>query len=420
MPELSGCERDAEFLGVPEPHGAHAEYDPARNLNRTKKPADPAIRKPVVSNLRLVIENFRKYGVLICFTCHDYNPRDVQLGLLLYTSIPLHLLFAYLIELLAASRANAAVARLKRDSSSQHAAHRESQRRSFRTDWYLIALAHGVNATLNLAISTAVVYYWIHHPGIGFACELHAVIVWLKTCSYAFTNRDLRDALLGDSPADAADAAAAVPALYKSCPYPRNVSIRNLMYFWWAPTLVYQPVYPRTARVRWVFVAKRLAECGGLCIVVWFAAAQYAVPLLVNSLAHWHKLDVVSIAERVLKLSTISLACWLAGFFALFQSFLNALAEAMRFADREFYADWWNVASIRTYWTSWNKPVYHFMRRHIYAPLVARGVPRQLAQLLVFVFSGFLHELLVGVPTHNITGDFPPPPPGSPPDDTRT
>jgi hypothetical protein len=40
--------------------------------------------------------------------------------------------------------------------------------------------------------------------------------------------------------------------------------------------------------------------------------------------------------------------------------------------------------------------------RHIYAPLVSRGVPPMIAQMLVFVFSGFLHELLVGVPTHNI------------------
>ena len=76
-----------------------------------------------------------------------------------------------------------------------------------------------------------------------------------------------------------------------------------------------------------------------------------------------------------MKLSTISLACWLAGFYALFQSFLNGLAEIMRFGDREFYTDWWNVSSIRAYWTNWNRPVYHFMKGHVYMPMVARGVP---------------------------------------------
>lgn len=31
-------------------------------------------------------------------------------------------------------------------------------------------------------------------------------------------------------------------------------------------------------------------------------------------------------------------------------------------------------------------------------------MPPALAQILVFLFSGILHELLVGVPTHNIIG----------------
>ena len=105
-----------------------------------------------------------------------------------------------------------------------------------------------------------------------------------------------------------------------------------------------------------------------------------------------------------MKLSTISVICWLMGFYALFQSALNGLAEVMRFADREFYTDWWNVDSIRDYWTSWNKPVTNFMKRHVYVPLRKRGVPQFLAQIIVFIISAILHELLVGVPTHNILG----------------
>ena len=52
------------------------------------------------------------------------------------------------------------------------------------------------------------------------------------------------------------------------------------------------------------------------------------------------KLDVAVILERLMKLSTVSLIIWLAGFFALFQSGLNALAELLRFGDREFYAEY--------------------------------------------------------------------------------
>ncbi|KAK8158182.1 MBOAT, membrane-bound O-acyltransferase family-domain-containing protein [Phyllosticta citribraziliensis] len=349
----------------------------------------------LVSNLRLMIENFRKYGVLICIRCHDYRRQDVVYGSILYFLVPCHLFVAYVIELVAAQQAKGAIAQIKKAESPEDLA---AKRDKFRSTWGLVAFAHGLNATLNLIIASTVVYYHIHHPGIGTVCELHAIIVWLKTCSYAFTNRDLRHALLDDSDT------APLPELYKSCPYPKNIALRNLMYFWWAPTLVYQPVYPRTETIRWPFVFKRVAEAVGLSIVIWIASAQYASPLLKNSLDKIATLDLVSILERMLKLSTISVFCWLAGFMVLFHSFLNALAEIMRFGDREFYTDWWNATSIRSYWTMWNKPVTTFMRRHVYQPLVGRGCPKSLALMTVFLFSGALHELLVGVPTHNIIG----------------
>ncbi|KAK4963836.1 hypothetical protein LTR66_012626 [Elasticomyces elasticus] len=353
----------------------------------------------IVSNLRLMIENFKKYGVLICIRCHDYRRQDVVYGSILYLLVPCHLFVAYVIELAAAQQAKGAVARTKKsEDNDRKSGQKEREQKTFNAAWMLISAAHGINATLNLVIATYVVYYHIHHPGIGTLCEMHAVIVWLKTCSYAFTNRDLRHALLHPS------STSSIPDLYKSCPYPQNVTIKNLTYFWWAPTLIYQPVYPRTERIRWPFVFKRLLEVVGLSITIWIASAQYAAPLLQNSLSTISELNLFSILERLMKLSTISVFCWLAGFFALFQSFLTALAEVMRFGDREFYGDWWNSYSVRAYWSSWNKPVFHFMKRHIYSPLVGRGVPPRIAQILTFLFSGLLHELLVGVPTHNILG----------------
>ncbi|KAI9711977.1 MAG: hypothetical protein M1820_001685 [Bogoriella megaspora] len=353
----------------------------------------------VMSNLRLVMENFKKYGVLVTLSGHEYRRQDVLFGWMLYLLVPCHLLVAYIIELVAARQAKAAIARIKKTDDPHARSHsQQREKRTFQTTWAFIALAHGINATLNLCIATTVVYYYIHHPGIGTICELHAVIVWLKACSYALTNRDLRHALLSPS------GSAPLPDLYKQCPYPNNITFSNLAYFWWAPTLVYQPVYPRTADIRWDFVVKRLLETAVAVLLIWILSAQYAAPLLQNSLDTVSTVDLGAIVERTLKLSTISLACWLAGFFALFQSFLNALAEVMRFGDREFYTDWWNSYSVRSYWSSWNKPVFHFMRRHIYAPLVGRGCPRLVAQIVVFLFSGILHELLVGVPTHNVIG----------------
>jgi len=316
---------------------------------------------------------------------------------MLYALVPSNLFVAYIIELAAAQQAKGAIGRMKRDADDSKDYHDAQARRTFHSTWLVIAWAHGINATLCLLVTTITVYGYIHHPLIGTVSEVHAVIVWLKNCSYAFTNRDLRHALLNPSHAS-------LPEIYDECPYPRNITLGNLSYFWWAPTLVYQPVYPRSPQIRWAFVVKRLAEGVSLSIFIWLASAQYAAPLLRNSLNKIASLDVASIVERLMKLSTVSLIIWLAGFFAIFQSILNALAEVMRFGDREFYAEWWNSPSVGAYWRTWNKPVYHFLRRHIYSPLIGRGWSQNTASAMVFVFSGILHELLVGVPTHNILG----------------
>ncbi len=350
-------------------------------------------------NLRLIIENFKKYGVLISVQS-DYRKTDLQLGACLYALVPCHLFVAYVIELVAAHQAKGAVGRRKRSDSGLRSPETQKDRDEFYATWWWIAFAHVVNATFCLIVSNVVVYCFIYNPGIGTLCELHAIIVWLKNCSYAFTNRDLRHAMLHPS----ASSSAALPEIYNECPYPQNITIRDLLYFWWAPTLVYQPVYPRTTHIRWMFVLKRFLEVIGLTVFIWVATAQYAAPVLRNSLDKMAVLDVTSILERMMKLSTISLIIWLAGFFALFQSFLNALAELLCFGDRNFYEDWWNSTNMRDYWSSWNKPVYHFMRRHVFSPLIGRGWSVQAAGAMVFVFSGFLHELAVGVPTHNILG----------------
>lgn len=330
----------------------------------------------IAGNLRLVLENIQKYGVLICVRCHDFRRQDLVVGAVVYTLVPVSLIAAFGIEYLASQNAKRARKRARSDSlrkarlvpGGAAAAAGEAataaaggggenddgihdvdgandddgaasptleQQARFRRTWHMIAIAHVANVSTALVLTSWAVYRLVNHPLIGTAVEMHAIIVWLKTASYALTNRDLRHAFLHPHKGEAES----IPALYSSCAYPENVTIGNLCYFWWAPTLIYQPVYPRTDKIRWVFVLKRVGETAGLCVVMWVLSAQYAAPTLQNSIRAWQERDVPSLLERVLKLSTVSLVIWLAGFFALFQSTLNALAEVMKFADRCFYED---------------------------------------------------------------------------------
>ncbi|KKK18159.1 hypothetical protein ARAM_004527 [Aspergillus rambellii] len=338
----------------------------------------------------LVAMNLRLYGVLICIKCHDYRKQDVVIGAILFVLVPCQLLCSYFIELTASRHAARIVGQAKKE---------DKVLQESRATWFYIALLHSVITISGLVGTSYIIYYYINHPGIGTLCELQVIIVSLKSYSYALTNRDLRRAMLGSSSADFE-----IPKLYSTCPYPKNITVGNLAYYLLAPTLVYQPVYPRTPRIRWSFVGKRLFEFVCLAVVIWLLSAQYAAPLLRNATEKIATLHITSILERGLKLSTISLVIWLAGFYALFQSLLNGLAEVMRFGDREFYTDWWNSPSFGVYWRSWNRPVYTFMKRHVYMPLVTRGWSSFAAGLVVFTVSAVLHEILVGVPTHNLIG----------------
>jgi diacylglycerol O-acyltransferase-1 len=186
--------------------------------------------------------------------------------------------------------------------------------------------------------------------------------------------------------------------------YPDNIKLTNLLYFFCAPTLCYQPSYPRTPAFRLTFFLKRVAELVVCLVMMHVLAEQYAKPTLANSLQALDERNLLVIVERVLKLSTSAVVIWLLLFYALFHAYLNALSEVLRFGDRTFYLAWWNSGNLATYWRLWNRPVYLFFKRHVYLPSVQRGLPPSLGQLLVFFASALLHEFMVGIPTHSING----------------
>ena len=112
-------------------------------------------------NLRLVVENFMKYGVLICIRCHNYGSKDLLLGAMLYALVPCHLFVAFVIELAAAQQAKGAIGRMKREDEAGKDHDDVQARKTFRATWILIAWAHALNATLCLLVTTFVVYYHV-------------------------------------------------------------------------------------------------------------------------------------------------------------------------------------------------------------------------------------------------------------------
>ena len=95
---------------------------------------------------------------------------------------------------------------------------------------------------------------------------------------------------------------------------------------------------------------------------------------------------------------TIGISCaylWLIFFYLIFHAATNLFAELTRLADRRFYSDWWNAGDLAEYWRKWNYPIHNWLIRHVYYPLIRRGVSQNNARLLTFFFSAVAHEYVV-------------------------
>ncbi|RZB55364.1 diacylglycerol O-acyltransferase 1B isoform X1 [Glycine soja] len=226
----------------------------------------------------------------------------------------------------------------------------------------------------------------------GVTLMLFSCVVWLKLVSYAHTNYDMRaltklvekgEALLDTLNMD----------------YPYNVSFKSLAYFLVAPTLCYQPSYPRTPYIRKGWLFRQLVKLIIFTGVMGFIIEQYINPIVQNS-QHPLKGNLLYATERVLKLSVPNLYVWLCMFYCFFHLWLNILAELLRFGDREFYKDWWNAKTVEDYWRMWNMPVHKWMIRHLYFPCLRHGLPKAAALLIAFLVSALFHELCIAVPCH--------------------
>lgn len=178
----------------------------------------------------------------------------------------------------------------------------------------------------------------------------------------------------------------------------RLAAFKDLLYFMAAPTFCYQLWYPRNRKIRWDFLAKRVFENAICWALFTFVFNQYISPLMDDSIEILEKGSMLEIIERVIRLSFPVQVCWILFFFGTFQYTFNILAELLRFADRQFYKDWWNCRDLNEYWRLWNLPIHEFFTRHVYYPLLKKGYPKEVGKLVVFFLSAVGHEYWASVP----------------------
>ncbi|OOQ88909.1 acyl-CoA/sterol acyltransferase [Penicillium brasilianum] len=157
----------------------------------------------------------------------------------------------------------------------------------------------------------------------------------------------------------------------KDSQYPRNLTVGNFCEFITLPTLVYELEYPRTERIDWAYVAEKVIATFATIFVMIVVSQYWIYPVVMRTLDM--KAQGLTVQQRLQEFPWVLsdllfpfMMEYLLAFYVIWECVLNAVAEITRFADRGFYADWWNSISWDQFARDWNRPVHNFLLRHVY------------------------------------------------------
>ncbi|CZS88063.1 related to acyl-CoA cholesterol acyltransferase [Rhynchosporium graminicola] len=183
--------------------------------------------------------------------------------------------------------------------------------------------------------------------------------------------------------------------------YPKNLTIANHYEYIVLPTLVYELEYPRSEKIDWYYVAEKVIAVFGVLIIMNLVSQSYIYPVVVRTIEM--KDTGMTLPERLREFPWILsdlmfpfMTEYMLTWFVIWELILNVLAEVTYFADRGFYADWWNSVSWDQFARDWNRPVHNFLLRHVYhSSISSMQVNKKTATLITFFLSACVHELVM-------------------------
>jgi sterol O-acyltransferase len=182
-----------------------------------------------------------------------------------------------------------------------------------------------------------------------------------------------------------------------SVPHTPCPAFSKFLYFIFAPTLIYRDSYPRTSSVRWKYVISQLAQFVAAALFSYYLFYRFCLPVFrhFNSEHVTLKIFVLSILNCTLP-GALLLFC---AFYGFLHCWLNAFAEMLRFADRQFYSDWWTATSWSSYYRTWNIVVHDWLYTYIYRDChKLLGVKYRLVSMYAVIFlSACVHEYILAL-----------------------
>ncbi|RXW23900.1 hypothetical protein EST38_g1977 [Candolleomyces aberdarensis] len=178
--------------------------------------------------------------------------------------------------------------------------------------------------------------------------------------------------------------------------WPENITLKNFAVYQLIPSLVYELEYPRTTKIRPLYVFEKTVATFGTFAVLYTVTDRFILP--------YTPTPDQSFFRSLLDLALPFMIAYLLLFYIIFECICNGFAELSYFADRQFYEDWWNSTSWDEFSRKWNKPVHAFLLRHVYAATILSNarLSRTSAMLATFALSAAAHELVMVVVTRKI------------------
>lgn len=194
--------------------------------------------------------------------------------------------------------------------------------------------------------------------------------------------------------------------------YPRNLTWANYLDYLLCPTLCYELEYPRMPSINWTSLISKIIAIFGCIFLLVITSEEFILPVLqdasrrleiaaTSSSGPWEPLLVM--AETISWLLFPFMLTFLLVFLVIFEYVLGAMAEITRFADRQFYSDWWNSTDWMQFSREWNIPVYSFLRRHVYSASRPH-TGRFGATIITFLISAVGHEIVMACITKKLRG----------------
>ena len=171
----------------------------------------------------------------------------------------------------------------------------------------------------------------------------------------------------------------------------------QLVYFLFAPTLIYRDEYPRSSnkQIRWLKVASLLFEFGAIIFLGLQIVNRVTTPRIKE--VGLRPLLATEIIDGYILLTMIAVVCTFGLGYSFLHCWLNAWAEALRFGDREFYKTWWTSTNFSQFWRRWNGVVQPWIYEYLYKPMIyITGGNRIISTLTVFFVSAVVHEHVTG------------------------